>query len=86
MDEDEPLGSSPEVISVSDEQETEEKPTVKEDPPKSKDLKVTIETLTLRPVIPVDVNKRLQTARRGRGFRPDAPKQGGLVKRQHIMN
>ena len=33
MDEDEPLGSSPEVISVSDEQEKEENPTVKEDPP-----------------------------------------------------
>ena len=47
MDEDEPLGSSPEVISVRDEQEKEEKPTIKEDSPKSKDLKVTIETLTL---------------------------------------
>ena len=80
MDEDEPLGSSPEVISVSDEQEKEEKPTVKEDPPKSKDLKVTIETLTLRPMIPVDVNKHLQTARRGRGFHPDAPKARWLGK------
>ena len=80
MDEDEPLGSSPEVISVSDEQEKEEKPTVKEYPPKSKDLKVTIETLTLRPVIPVDVNKRPQTARRGRGFHPDAPKPRWLGK------
>ena len=80
MDEDEPLGSSPEVISVSDEQEKEEKPTVKEYPPKSKDLKVTIETLTLRPMIPVDVNKRPQTARRGRGFRPDAPKPRWLGK------
>ena len=80
MDEDEPLGSSPEVILVSDEQEKEEKPTVKEDPPKSKDLKVTIETLTLRPVIPVDVNKYPQTARRGRGFHPDAPKPRWLGK------
>ena len=80
MDEDEPLRSSPEVISVSDEQEKEEKNTVKEDPPKSKDLKVTIETLTLRPVIPVDANKHPQTARRGRGFHPDAPKPRWLGK------
>ena len=80
MDEDEPLGSSPEVILVSDEQEKEEKPTVKEDPPKSKDLKVTIETLTLRPMILVDVNKCPQTARRGRGFCPDAPKPRWLGK------
>ena len=80
MDEDKPLGSSPEVISVSDEQEKEEKPTVKEDPPKSKDLKVTIETLTSRLVIPVDVNKCPQFARRGRGFRPDAPKPRWLGK------
>ena len=80
MDKDEPLGSSPEVISVRDEQEKEEKPTIKEDSPKSKDLKVTIETLTLRPVIPVDVNKRPQTARRGRGFCPDASKPRWLGK------
>ena len=80
MDEDEPLGSSPEVILVSDEQEKEEKPAVKEYPPKGKDLKVTIETLTLRPVIPVDVNKHPQTARRGRGFCPDAPKPRWLGK------
>ena len=80
MDEDEPLGSSPEVISVSDEREKEEKPTVKEYPPKSKDLKVTVETLTLRPMIPVDVNKCPQTARRGRGFHPDAPKPRWLGK------
>ena len=80
MDEDEPLGSSPEVISVSDEQEKEEKPTVKEGSPKSKDLKVTIETLTLRPMIPVDVNKHPQTARRGRGFCPDASKPRWLGK------
>ena len=80
MDEDEPLGSSPDVILVSDEQEKEEKPTVKEYPPKSKDLKVTIETLTLRPMIPVDVNKCPQTARRGRGFCPDAPKPRWLGK------
>ena len=79
MDEDEPLGSSPEVISVRDEQE-KEKPTVKEDSPKSKDLRVTIETLTLRPVIPVDVNKHPQTARRGRGFHPDASKPRWLGK------
>ena len=84
MDEDEPLGSSPKVISVRDEQEKEENLTVKEDSPKSKDLKFTIETLTLRPVIPVDVNKRPQTARRGRGFRPDASKPRWL--NQHIMN
>ena len=80
MDEDEPLGSSPEVISVSDGQEKEEKPTVKEDPPKSKDLKVTIEILTLRPMILVDVNKHPQTTRRGRGFHPDAPKPRWLGK------
>ena len=80
MDEDEPLRSSPEVISVSDEQEKEENPTIKEDSPKSKDLKVTIETLTLAPMIPVDVNKRPQTARRGRGFRPDASKPRWLGK------
>ena len=47
--------------------------------PVTKNVKVSIETLTLKPVLPLMIS-RPQTARRGRGFHPGGTKKGWVGK------
>ena len=66
LDENTLLESSPEIIQVEDDEDKQEQVSRKESP-KMKNLQVSIETLKLKPVMPVIMNNP-QTVRRGRGF------------------
>ena len=78
LDKQDPLDSQPKIIEVEDDENKKEKEIMKKSPV-TKNVKVSIETLTLKPVIPV-IMSHPQTARRGTGFCPGGTKIGWVGK------
>ena len=78
LDEKNPLDSPQEIIEVDGDEDRQEQVPMKEST-KTKNLQVSIETLTLKPVIPIIMNHP-QTARKGRGFCPGWAKIGWTGK------
>ena len=66
-DKKDPLDEQPEIIDVHDEQDKNENEPMKKSSPITKNVKVSIETFTLKPIMPLVISHP-QTARRSRGF------------------
>ena len=80
LDKEDPPSSLPEIVCVEDDENNKDKEITKKSPV-TKNVKVHIETLKLRPVMPVGMSHP-QTAKRGRGFHPGGTKVGWVGKKK----
>ena len=79
LDKEDPPSSPPEIICVEDDENNKDKEITKKTQV-TKNVKVCIETLKLRPVMPVGMSHP-QTAKRSRGFHPRWTKVGWVGKK-----